>query len=207
MEICRVQFFRRAPTTAISRSIGLLFLFVSFSISFADDSYRAEFGYGTSGFDPVFNGAYMGPLSSLESRYPGDKAKEVALCTDSDSVDDKILPWNERQTWLSHIAASILTLSFFGLIAYERLLHRPVHHAVLVLLFLFYLAEAAFCSTRRYLSNMQSPAEIMAYVKGLTEAAPVIRWHLECYHYRRGSRSESDKIVTYRASRNLIYDQ
>jgi hypothetical protein len=145
---------------------------------------------------------------SLQSRYNLDEAQESLLNSFEDVKSEKLVPWMDRKTCLNHVMASCLTLSLFGTLAYDRIFHRPIDRIWTFLPGFLYLFEAACCSTRRYLSNMLSPAEVLGKVYNLTIYRPQVRWKLECYHYRRGHhRDESQRIVTHRSSRDFVYSE
>jgi hypothetical protein len=143
----------------------------------------------------------------LQSRYHLDEAQESLLNSFEGAKSEGLVPWMDRKTCLSHVMASCLTLSLFGTLAYDRIF-KKIDRIWLFLLGFLYLFEAAFCSTRRYLSNMLSPAEVLGKVYDLTICPPQVRWKLECYHYRRGHhRDESQKINTHRSTRDFVYSE
>lgn len=137
----------------------------------------------------------------------------VPLTIKEDSILLPDRPGQQRR--LSHIKASLLTIGLFAIAArnlfwIEGSTTRQdwVGFIVLVLL---YLLEAATCSTRRYLSNIQTPSEVKDYICQLQEAPPRVWFHLECYHYdddsfryrsssERRHESSSSKRVTHQAS-------
>jgi hypothetical protein len=75
--------------------------------------------------------------------------------------------------------------------------------------YLFYLSEAYCCSsTRKYVGNIVNLDAITKYFSTMRQTAPVITWHIECYHYRtrrtkNGTRRT--KVVTHRAHMNYQY--
>ena len=144
----------------------------------------------------------------LQSRSHLDEAQESLLNSFEDAKSEGLVPWMDRKTCLSHVMASCLTLSLFGTLAYNSIFHRPIDRTWLFLFGFLYLSEAAFCSTRRYLSNMLSPADVLGKVYDLTICPPQVRWDMECYHYRKGHhRDESHKRVTHRSSRDFEYSE
>jgi hypothetical protein len=144
----------------------------------------------------------------LQSRYHLDEAQESLLKSFEGAKSEGLVPWMDRKTCLSHVMASCLTLSLFGTLAYDRIFRRPIGRIWPFLFGLLYLSEAAFCSTRRYLSNMLSPADVLGKVYDLTICPPQVRWKVECYHYRRGHhRDESHKRITHRSSRDFVYSE
>jgi hypothetical protein len=125
---------------------------------------------------------------------------------------------NSKRKPVSHIKASILTVSLFGLLL-RNLVFPKEHYAnsswgLVLFVGLLYLLESFFCSTRRYLSNVMEPREVMDYVESLQKTAPKVRWDVECFHYRdegfssrRRHESTSTKVVTHRAHRNFWFQQ
>lgn len=129
---------------------------------------------------------------------------------------------------LTHVKASLLTLALAGVVVRDRFLcTEPTQRAprpLLILLLAAYLIESYLCSTRRYLSNVRTPEEIKHFIQQLCEKEPILRWDLECYHYRDdwhhrvSSRhhyhnsyhrhsDRSDRVITHRASRRLIFSR
>jgi hypothetical protein len=48
----------------------------------------------------------------------------------------------------------------------------------------FYLLEAYYCNTRRYLANaMTTPDGVEAYLEQLRNEQPVVTWKVRCFHY------------------------
>lgn len=124
-------------------------------------------------------------------------------------------PGSQRR--VSHIKATLLSIGLFAsLFRNLFLLETTTRNDWVGFIFLavLYLAEAASCSTRRYLSNIKTPSQIKEYISQLQEAPPRVRFHLECYHYededgfrsshsfsrRRHDASNNSRRVTHRAS-------
>jgi TMEM151 family len=147
-------------------------------------------------------------IVSLQSRFVNDEAKVIAMQTSS------------RKS-LSHVAATCLTLGIVGLLVYDRLYvnHSTSLMVWYLILVIAYLGEAFSCSTRRYLSNMLSPLQLLQTVQTLVETRPVVTWKLECYHYNQNRQNDNsrkghghdstqtDKVVTYRATRAFQYSE
>lgn len=126
--------------------------------------------------------------------------------------------WMRPYQPVTHVKAVILTIGMFALLGFNLLQNSTkdswIAFCVVVGL---YLLEAACCSTRRYLSNIYTPAELLEYVEALRSKPPNIRWTVECYHHESdfGSRREgrgrqgssSRKVVTHRASESFSYNK
>jgi hypothetical protein len=144
----------------------------------------------------------------LQSRDNLLEAQESLMNSFEDAKSKKLVPWMDRKTSLSHVMASCLTLSLFGTLAYNRIFCRPTNWIWLFILGFLYLNEAACCSTRKHLSNMLSPAEVLGKVDDLTVCPPQVRWKLECYHYRRAHlHDEPVRKITHRSSRDFVYSE
>jgi hypothetical protein len=125
-------------------------------------------------------------------------------------------PGTERN--ISHIKASLLSLGIFAVLVRNLFFVGATATSRndwvgFVVLLVLYLVEAATCSTRRYLSNIIAPSQVQEYIYQLQQVAPIIRFHLECYHYedddgfsynssshRRHENRSSSKRVTHRAT-------
>jgi len=78
---------------------------------------------------------------------------------------------------------------------------------------LLYFVESALCSTRKYLSNVVPPQDFQKVINNIRHSEPVIKWHVECYHYRRWfsesnevrKRLHEEKVITHRASKTFRY--
>ena len=133
------------------------------------------------------------------------------------------IPGNGAQTnrSITHIKASLLTVIGAVLLS-SRLCHRfsPLRTwldgAKCEYLFCFvailYLLEASCSSTRTYLSNILEPNDLRDMMGKLRAAQPVIKWHVECYHYRTvchrrdGKVSTArQKVVTHFATQTYLY--
>jgi hypothetical protein len=117
-----------------------------------------------------------------------------------------------------HKLAAALTIGVFG-----TLLSRPLwgerggYWTAVIITYLLYFIEAMSSSTRRYLSNMLTPFEVMKMLNDIRESRPVLRWDIENYHYRyehahhagkgRRTRESRTKVVTHRASQNYVYNE
>jgi hypothetical protein len=176
------------------------------------------------------NKQVMPPMMSLESRFVNDEAKVIAMQPSSSSssssysslssTENHLVPWKERKS-LSHVAATCLTIGLVGLLVYDRLYFN--HSTSLIVWYLVlviaYLGEASFCSTRRYLSNILSPLQVLDTVQTLVSTRPVVTWTLKCYHYNQNRHhynsnkghgndsTKADKVVTFRASRAFEYSE
>ena len=113
---------------------------------------------------------------------------------------------NNRLLPLSHLKATILTIAMI-----TSILARS--WSLFAVSAILYFLEASICSTRRYLSNTESPATILDYVHNLRRTQPKVKWTIQCYHYRthtttgrNGKRTtHRTKIVTYRASEDYRF--
>ena len=142
----------------------------------------------------------------------------------------QLVPWNKERKTLNHVVSSCLTLAIWGLLAHQlfmppssmsspSLLLGVSYRTWLCLFVLSYIVEASSCSTRRYLSNMLSPVELLDAVRDMCQSPPIVRWKLECYHYNhkghhyytKGGQKyvgdESNRVVTHRASRSFQYNR
>jgi hypothetical protein len=98
------------------------------------------------------------------------------------------------------------------------------NHRILFMIIIafFYLLESLFSSTRRYLSNVFDLIALQRLMKQVTLMQPIIKWHIECYHYdtvlrQTGSgcvegsggtmRAERTKVVTHRAVQRYTYQR
>jgi hypothetical protein len=127
-----------------------------------------------------------------------------------------------RERPVKHVKASLLTVGLFAFL-FRNLFWvvSPSRNdwAGFVFLCVLYLVEASTCSTRRYLSNIRTPAQAEETIYKFQEGAPRVRWNLECYHYEdnyrhstvsrrgRGLDSTSYKRVTHRASQVYEFHQ
>jgi hypothetical protein len=104
-----------------------------------------------------------------------------------------------KERKVSHVKASLLSLGLFASLT-RNLFVLGVEETTrndwvgVIVLLILYLFEAASCSTRRYLSNIKTPAQAQEYMHQLQEVTPRIRFHLECYHY------EDDDGFSYQSS-------
>lgn len=117
-----------------------------------------------------------------------------------------------------HKLAAALTIGVFG-----TLLSRPLwgqrdgYWTTVIIAYLLYFIEAMSSSTRRYLSNMLTPSQVIQMVNDIRESRPVLSWNIESYHYRyehahhsgKGRRAQESrtKVVTHRASQNYVYNE
>lgn len=125
-----------------------------------------------------------------------------------------------KERKVSHIKAYLLSFGLFASLARNIFFLEATARndwVGFVVLLALYLVEASNCSTRRYLSNIKTPLEVQEYILRLKEVTPIIRFHLECYHYedddgfafhssprRKHENSSSSRRVTHRASE--LYD-
>jgi hypothetical protein len=95
----------------------------------------------------------------------------------------------------------------------EGLIHRIPFMIIIAFL---YLLESFFSSTRRYLSNVLDIIALQRLMEQVTLMQPIIKWHMECYHYNTvlrptGSggtmRTERTKVVTHRAVERYTYQR
>lgn len=92
----------------------------------------------------------------------------------------------------------------------------------MIIIALLYLLESLFCSTRKYLSNVLDMSAIQRLMEQVMSMQPIIKWHVECYHYdtvnrKTGSgwvegsgetmRAERTKVVTHRAVQRYTYQR
>ena len=143
------------------------------------------------------------------------KSKIIELNTDDLSL---LLSTVGRTHGTKHKLAGALTLALFG-----SLLSRPLwperrgYWITVIAVSLLYLIEAITSSTRRYLSNMLTPFEIIKMLHDLRDSIPTLCWNVECYHYRythahhsgKGKRTHESrtKVVTHRASQNFFFNE
>jgi hypothetical protein len=145
---------------------------------------------------------------------PSGRANVVHV--DKEFVSMPPRPGTERK--ISHVKASLLSLGIFAVLVRNLFFvgataTSRIDWVGFVVLLVLYLAEAATCSTRRYLSNIKAPSQVQEYIYQLQQVAPRIRFHLECYHYedddgffynsstrRRHENRSSSKQVTHRAT-------
>jgi hypothetical protein len=125
----------------------------------------------------------------------------------------------KKKKAVSHIKASILTVSLFGLLLRNLVISKEHQHGgsswgPVLFVGLLYLLEAFFCSTRRYLSNVMEPRDVIEYVESLQRTAPKVRWDVECFHYRdegfssrRRHDSAPTKVVTHKAHQDFWFQQ
>ncbi len=160
------------------------------------------------------------PSKSNQSRKFGyldgfGKAKIMEMDTD----DMSSLLSTVRPTKLTkHKLAGTLTVALFGSLLSQPLWReRRGYWTTLILVSLMYLVEAITSSTRKYLSNMLTPFEVIKILHDLRDSRPTLIWDVECYHYRythahhsgKGRRAHESrtKVVTHRASQNYFFHQ
>ena len=162
--------------------------------------------------------------------------------TTATNPSEQLVPWNKERKTLNHIVSSCFTLITWSLLAHQLLfssnrtmatttsslvtsimteststfLNVP-YRTWLCISIICYLLEAITCSTRRYLSNMLSPQELINKVNDMCfNSPPIITWKIECYHYNHKGHhyynkgghkygDESSKVITHRATRNFTY--
>ena len=143
---------------------------------------------------------------------------------------NQLVPWNKERKTLNHVVSSCLTIAIWGLLAHQlfftssatlssSLLLGVSYRTWLYISILCYLIEAYMCSTRRYLSNMLSPTQLLDTLGSLQNTPPTITWKVECYHYNhkghhyytKGGQKyvgdESNKVVTHRASKKFQFNK
>jgi hypothetical protein len=135
----------------------------------------------------------------------------------------------EGRSRISHKKASLLTILLATLSVGLFRQNYGIGHLILssspgdnrsTLLFLtgvvaiLYWGESWNCSTQKYLTNTVSPVVFGNQLNAMRGCPPRIRWHVECYHYRRGSYTnrrtshhERTKVVTHRATREYQYSR
>ena len=83
----------------------------------------------------------------------------------------------------------------------------PLTSPLLRLILLFYLLEALFSSSRRFLSNVKTPSQTQSEIEAMRESQPKVTWKMRCYHNepRRGSPT-TKKVFTTTVTRNYQFD-
>lgn len=166
----------------------------------------------------TFGGApQRGHAFGLLHHHGQGHAKLVELA-DNDWSSDKVIVAKHTtlKRPIKHIKATVLTFIIYGL--FIRLLsteHRGQWTPSFIIALLCYLVEAATCSTRRYLSNMYTPAQVKQHLQRLREAPPNVVWFAECYHYQspppmnkgRNPSNSRTKVVTSRDSQSLLFQR
>jgi hypothetical protein len=124
-----------------------------------------------------------------------------------------------KRRLMDYELSSLLTASLFGTFLSRPLWNSTRHYWIAVAGAVFlYLLESLCSKTRRYLSNMLTPQQVQDLIHKLRDTRPVIRWHLECYHYdyhrvvseqdgKQVVREVRTKVVTHRASQEYLYDE
>jgi hypothetical protein len=119
--------------------------------------------------------------------------------------EDKIaLTGGLKKRPFPHVKASVLTVVLFGLFG------RKERFAWFCMAVLLYILETSTCSTRRYLSNSCTPAQLRDHLNALKETPLYIVWTAECYHYRIsyvGKGSRRQKVITHRAVQKFIFER
>lgn len=136
------------------------------------------------------------------------------------NTDDltSLLSTVRRSHLTKHKLAGALTLALFGSLLSKPLWReRRGYWMTLIVASLMYLVEAITSSTRRYLSNMLTPFEVIKMLHDLRDSTPTLYWNVECYHYRythahhsgKGKRIHEGrtKVVTHRASQNYFFNE
>ncbi|KAI2504747.1 hypothetical protein MHU86_9683 [Fragilaria crotonensis] len=142
------------------------------------------------------------------------KSKIMEMDTDDiSSLLSTVRPTNLTK----HKLAGALTLALFASLLSQPLWHdRRGYWTTVTVVSLAYLIEAVSSSTRRYLSNMLTPFEVIKILHDLRDSRPIITWDVECYHYRythahhsgKGRRAHESrtKVVTHRASQSFFFN-
>lgn len=145
------------------------------------------------------------PFSSYGLIQKGSLAKLTELT--SEDLLSGLLPAARSSLHVKATLLSVLVWTLLGRMVFLRRLYdvQPLQWYYLGLAYCFYLLEALFSSTRRYLSHPQTPKQALDHLRQMQNTRPSIQWQAECYHYRRGYTSHSYG-PSYDARRRFAYN-
>jgi hypothetical protein len=120
---------------------------------------------------------------------------------------------------MKHKVATALTFSLMASLVSFPLWNnhmRSYYWTTVIIVYILYLLESMFSSTRKYLSNALTPSELSQTIQTLCQLPLELKWNVENYHYdrysdmRRQRQQTNDsrtKVVTHQASQQYQFFQ